>query len=272
MSNETKPERNFWQRLGRAFVNLLRLTLILAVVAGLAAAAYYGAPYLYNKYIQPVNSNTARLTDLEEKESADISLLTEQVNDLKSRLSTLESRQTESAQAMAELQGQIAALETAVETHSETLQQLEAMQASLTALETQSAAHENLLVGNNSALVDLQRQVALSRAIELLSRSRLYLSQSNFGLAKQDVQVARALLASLQDTIPAEKSAALEDVITRLDLALGNLPAYPVIAVGDVDIAWQILVDGLPEPVATETLTPEIAATETPTPTPDALP
>ena len=126
----------------------------------------------------------------------------------------------------------------------------------------------------SSALADLQRQVTLSRSIELLSRARLYLSQSNFGLAKQDVQAERDLLVGLQTGMPADRIVILQGVIVRLNLALGNLPAFPVLPVEDVDIAWQLLVNGLPDfstqttRPAPVTKTPNLAAGVTPTATP----
>jgi len=40
-------------------------------------------------------------------------------------------------------------------------------------------------------------------------------------------------------------------VLSRLDLVLGNLPDFPVIAVDDLNIAWNLLVLGLPETGAT---------------------
>ena len=270
MSNETNTTPSFWSRLGRAFVKFLRSLLILAIIAGIVAAVYYGTPYLYKKSIPPVETNTSRLGEVENKQAAEIEQLSTQVTDLKTRLANLETRQTENAQGLAELQGQVSALETTVETHTETLTQLNAMQASLDSLTSISTEQQALLIGENSALADLQRQVAISRAIELLSRTRLYLSQSNFGLAKQDVQVAQNLLIALQDEIPVEKLPALQSVIARLEMALGNLPAFPVVAVDDVDIAWQILVNNLPEQPQ-ETAMPE-AVTETPTPTVEATP
>jgi TolA-binding protein len=270
MSVNPKPTPSFWSRLGKGFVKTLRVLLILAVIAGVAAAIYYGTPYLYEKFILPVEANTARLTEVENKQATDIEQLTNQIADLKSRLADLETRQTASAQTLAEAQGQITALESAVLSHSETLKQLDAMQAALDTLSLASSDHESLLVEGNSALADMQRQVTLSRAIELLSRARLYLYESNFGLAKLDVQAARDLLLTLQSDRPADKNAALQDVITRLDLALGNLPTFPVIAVDDLDIAWQLLVNDLPD-LPASTFTPE-PVTETPLPTAEATP
>jgi uncharacterized coiled-coil protein SlyX len=270
MSNEIPPSSSFWSRLGRAFRRILRSLLVLMIIVGMIAAVYYGAPYLYNNFILPVENNTARLREVESKQAADANLLATQVAGLKTRLTDLETRQTENAQALAELQGQVAALETTLNTHTESLKQLESMQASLDALATASAEHESLLVGEDSALADLQRQVALSRSIELLSRARLYLSQSNLGLAKQDVGSAREMLLSLQADMPDEKTAVLQDVITNLDLALDNLPAFPVVAMDNINIAWELLVNGLPEQPQ-ETPTPE-PVTGTPLPTVDVTP
>ena len=63
---------------------------------------------------------------------------------------------------------------------------------------------------------------------------------------------------------------ALDQAIARLDLALGNLPAFPVVAAGDLEIAWQILTSG--EAPATATPEPTIVSTPTVEPTLEATP
>jgi hypothetical protein len=275
MSRDPLGPSTFWSRLGHAFINALRITLIVLVIAGAVAAIYFGTPYLYQKFILPVQSNTSRLSTLESKQADDIDRVVGQISALQSRLSDIENRQTENAQAIAELQGQLQAVETEVNSNRQAISQLEALQATLDALSTASAEHQTLLIGGDSALAVLQRQVAQTRAVELLSRAELYLSQSNFGLAEQDVQSAREVLAGLQSTVPADQSAAVAAVIARLDLALANLPDYPVIAAGDVDIAWALLVNGpaslsteLPTATATLVLTSPPGSAETATPTP----
>jgi hypothetical protein len=278
MSSGPMKPSTFWSRLGRAFVNILRIVLILAVIAGLAAAVYFGTPYLYQKFILPVQTNTSRLSTLEGKQAADMDQVAGQISALQGRLSDLENRQTGNAQAVAELQGQVQAVETQLSANGQAISQLEVMQATVEALSAASAEHEALLVGGDSALAALQLQITQTRAIELLSRARLYLSQSNFGLARQDVQAARDVLAGLQQKMPADQSAAVGAVIARLDLALGNLPDYPVVAVDDVDIAWVLLVSGPANPAAelpagtpappqsTPSSTAEVQGAPTPTP------
>jgi hypothetical protein len=274
MNNERNPKPSFWQRLGRAFANLLKFFLILVIVIGIVAAVIYGAPYLYEKFLLPIERNAARLTEVENKLTADMEILADQVTDLQTRLTEMENRQTRSAQVLAEYQGKVEVLESQIEAQGETILQLDAIQAQIDELADASARHEDLLMGDDSPLTDLQHQVTISRSIELLSRSRLYLIQSNYGMARQDIQAARDLLFALQIEMLEDKADEVQAVVARLDLALGNLPAFPVLAMNDVDIAWQSLVYGLsdqliemptPAPIM-PTPTPE-PEDETPTPT-----
>jgi TolA-binding protein len=270
MSVDPKPTQSFWSRMGRAFVKILRFLLILALIAGVVAAIYFGTPYLYEKFILPIEENTARLDEIENNQAADIEQLTGQITDLKSRLADLETRHTTTAQTLAEAEGQITALESAVESQSETLEQLDAIQAALDTLALESSENESRFEDVDVALAEVQRQVTLSRAIEMLSRARLYLFESNFGLARLDVQSARDLLLSLQGDIAGDKEAALQKVIARLDRSLENLPAFPVIAADDLNIAWVLLVNGLPD-LPESTPTPD-SVTETPLPAEEVTP
>jgi hypothetical protein len=110
--------------------------------------------------------------------------------------------------------------------------------------------------------------------MELLSRARLFMYQSNFGLAEQDVQIARDVLVTVQRDAPDSLAEDLETVLLHLELALSNLPNFPVAASDDLDIAWQILLTGsaptptsaagMPTPSGTLSATPNTTATSTP--------
>jgi len=93
----------------------------------------------------------------------------------------------------------------------------------------------------------------------VLARARLYLAESNFGLAREDVRSARELLVELE---AGSNDEVLTQAISRLDLALGNLPAFPVVASGDLEVAWQILMTG--ETIATATPVPTSTGTPAP--------
>jgi hypothetical protein len=97
-----------------------------------------------------------------------------------------------------------------------------------------------------SPLAALQRELQLIKVIELLARSRVFLSQGSPGLAQQDVQAGRDLLLALQGEVPAYQLGTLVEMIARLDAILENLPEAPVSAAGDLEVAWQLLLNGLP--------------------------
>lgn len=238
---EAKEKDSFLKRLGRAFVGflraLLKLILLAMLVVAVGALFAVGLPYLQNTFIAPVEQNTSQIRNLEEE----ISSLQTQLDETNSRLS---------------------ALETSVEAHTLSIQNLEEMQA---ALETE------LQNNNDALLLELKHEVMLTRVLDILARGRLYLSQSNFGLARVDVETARDLLVELQAET---KDEILVQAIVRLNMALSNLPDFPVVASGDMEIAWQILMSGIAPATPTFTPTPfDVTITPTPfdvtfTPTP----
>jgi len=231
---EERP--SFLSRLGQAFAAflraLLRLILIILLIGAIGAGLYYGLPYLNKTFVAPVEQNTAHVTELENK-----------VASLQTQLDEINSR--------------VGSIETSIEAHTASIDKLQEMQTTLDGELTQK---------NDTVLLKLNHEVMMTRALDILGRARLYLAQSNFGLAKEDVQSARDLLATLQSET---KDPTLTQVIARLDLALGNLPAFPVVASGDLEIAWQLLMSG--ESANSLTITPSPAALPTFTLTPEAL-
>ncbi len=250
-AREEKP--SFFTRLGQAFLiffrALMRLIALAIVIAGIGAAFYYGLPFINQQVIVPIEQNTTN------------------IHELKNEIKTLQTQ-------LDEVNSRVDAVEKTIETQTASIAKLEEMQATL---------EDEMTTQNNSVMVALKREIMFTRAIETISRARLYLSQSNFGLAKTDVRSARNLLAELSNDAPSYQLDALNQIIARLDLALGNLPAFPVIAADDVDIAWELMMLGLPAsedevPVtATPTIVPTLPATSTPeafptfTPTPAAF-
>jgi len=212
------PERK--SILGRVITWIVVLLLLAGAVY---AVIKWGFPFIYEKYIKPVENNAAEITDLASQQSAEVARLNEEIAVLLDRVTKLEQRAD--------------AFDESLKLHDLSLAQLDSMQQLL----------DQTLTDQKSELLEqLSVQLTLTRGIEFLSRSRLYLSDSNFGLAKEDLQSSRNLLYTLLGRLPAEQVEALNVVINRLDMAISNLPAYPVVAVFDVDIAWQYLVDGLP--------------------------
>ena len=233
---------SFGQRILRFFQFLFRLVFLVIALSIIALALYIVLPLLYQRYIRPVEQNTAQMVELQSRQEQ-----TEQeLADLQTKLGTVESVQNQHDQSLKGLDERLGDIETEIIARTESLTALEDMQSELQAQ-------------NEAASVELQRQIDLLKSMELLSRARLFMYQSNFGLARQDVQIARDLLTTVQQDARETLAGELEAVILRLDMTLSNLPNFPVAASDDLDIAWQILLSGLPQ------VTPTVSATPSPT-------
>ncbi len=226
--------------------NTLRRVITWIVVLILLAGAVFavikwGIPFVYDRYIKPVENNATSITDLADQQKAEIARLDGEIATLQARAATLEARADSVDQSLTALDASLA--------------QLENMQKLL---------DNNFTIHKTEVLAELTNQLTLTRGIELVSRSRLYLSESNFGLAKDDLVSARNLLYTLLEKLPTDQVNALKIVIERLDMAIEKLPAYPVVAANDVDTAWRYLVDGLPN-VPQQAVTPVVLPpTDTP--------
>lgn len=253
----TRSSPTFRQRVRRFFDFLIRLFALVIILGVIGLGLYFGLPLLYQRYIVPLDQNTAGVTELQTRQQQ-----TEQeLADLQTKLETLETVQNQHDQSLKELDERMSDVETEIAARTESLAALERIQS-------------EIQEENEVASAELDRQVDLLKSMELLSRARLFMYQSNFGLAEQDVQIARDLLAAVQSDAPDLLAENLEIVLLHLDLALSNLPNFPVAASDDLDIAWQILltgsaptptsVAGTPTPASTLSATPNTTVTATP--------
>lgn len=244
---------SFGQRVRRFFDFLIRLVASLIILGVIGLGLYYGLPLLYNKYIVPVQQNTAGLTELQAQQKQ----TNQKLADLQSRLDAVEKGQSQNDQALTKLDGRMSEVETRIAAHTKSLAALESMQSKLQAQDEATTA-------------DLKRQIDILKAMELLSRARLFMYQSNFGLARQDIQIAHDLLATVQEDAPNSLASDLKEVVRRLDLVLSDLPNFPVAASDDLNVAWQILLLGLPEAGTGTSVAGTPPPTTTPFPTPGA--
>ena len=247
-----KEEDTFLSRLGQVFLSfiraLFRLIALALLIGGIGALLYYGLPFINQKVVVPIQENRTQINKLSTKVDTLQTQLAVEVNTLQTRLDETNNR--------------VDLLEKSIEAQTASLTKLDEIQAKL---------ENEIQTSQDKTLLELKHEVMFTRALDMLGRARLYLAQSNFGLAREDVKTARDLLAELQAESEDE---ARGQAIARLDLALGNLPAFPVVAAGDLEIAWQILMSGeapatpTPEPtvVSTPTIEPTLEMTPTATP------
>lgn len=223
-------------RVRRFVGRLVRWVTWLVVVGGVGVGLYYAWPMVRDRVVRPVEANTVQVAEL-----------TQRVESIEERLAGLEAQvaavgaDLETVRAAeADTAGEVGAQGTRVEGFDRRLRTLER-----TTDELQAAVDE---VGSGFA-----QELAVLRAMELMSRARLFLYQANYGQAEQDLRAAGAVLAG-QAGEPR-----IDQALTRIDMALSALPGRPVAAADDLDIAWGLLLGDValsPPPAVASTTTP----------------
>ncbi len=308
MSQESlpTPPPSFGKRMRNAFAAFLRAIIRLFAIAltiGLLILIFIGVPALYRQYIVPVSDNIQSMQETQILLEQTNQRLTQQLDEMNRRVNALEIRRDSDRQAIGDLGARLGSIPSTQQAQLDSLRSTQTaandllveINSSLASLEKRLAEISNQLGQANSAvsaldekigdlesrleseeapLVVLQRELQMVKAMELLTRSRVFLVHNNFGLAAEDIQAARSLLVSLQ--VPDFQEQALAEIITRLDNAVEYLPEAPVLAAEELEIAWQLLRSGLPgSPLALPTVeattpAPTLAtepAPSTPTPT-----
>jgi uncharacterized coiled-coil DUF342 family protein len=152
--SEDRPaeRRTFGQRLGKALGTvlrwLLRLLLILIIGAAVGIGIYFGAIYVYQQYIAPVQVHAIRLDILEAQQDEVGERLAARMDELQERVRGIEAQRDEDRQALAQLEGRVIAAATVQAAQAEALDQVDQVQADLAALRSSmadvAAAQENL--------------------------------------------------------------------------------------------------------------------------------
>jgi len=252
---DPEPDRpGRMRRLGRGLWRAFKWLVALTLIAGIGAAIYFGWPEVNRRFIQPIADNTAELNTLDGR-----------LEDTRTQLAELEDRVDASIAAQGGMPERLANAETALSDITESLDDVAADTRALdrlvadhtNRLEAIEAAQATLIADQASADAETMRQFGLLRSMELLSRARLFLYQSNFGLAEVDVQVARDLLSEIAADYPETDAALMTEVIFRLDRTLDQLPERPVAAADDLDIAWSVLLGDTEPPGASADENPD---------------
>jgi hypothetical protein len=68
------------------------IVVLLLLAGAVYAAIRWGIPFVYDRYIKPVEVNTAELTDLASQQSSDVAGLNDRIAALEAHVNTLEAR------------------------------------------------------------------------------------------------------------------------------------------------------------------------------------
>lgn len=239
-----QAEANGW--LGRLIGVLARLFLVAILGIALGIGLYIGVPALLQAWMEPVEANTARIEQME----ADLERLQNQqqqsLEGLSARVAALEGQTTAQQETLSELNSQIATLEEELVSVQGSLDEVDGLSAQVGDLEQTVAEQASELEALAEAegepsdeLQALQDRIDRLQAMTLISRARLELLQSNFGLAQENLEQARA---SFDDQLLGDDSPILA-VLERLDLAIQALPDTPSVAAQDLEAAWRLLAE-----------------------------
>jgi chaperonin cofactor prefoldin len=300
-SDPSSESTSFGERMGIAMVAFMRALVRLLIIAFLAvvigAGLYFGLPAIYERYVQPIQMDVSSLQISQDDQKLAIEQLSGRVEDLSARINTLEVQADSDKQSIAELQTQ---LDNALSTQAENLLPIQNAQSAATArldeldrvlqslddqlssmntdvgnLNTTVSENQEQLTGladrlqiEGTPLETIRNELKIVKAMELLTRGRLLLVANNLGLAQQDLQSAGDLLNELQASLPDDQQEDLAEIIDRLDKASSNLPQRPLLASDDLEIAWRLLLLGLPDQVQNTTAGDTLEVSVTPTPTP----
>ncbi len=285
-STPAEPKPTFGERLSGAFLALVRfvvrLLVILAIVGALGAAVYFGVPYLYRRYVQPLEALQAQVATLQQQSAARAEEVNDRLLALQGDLAHLDDQQQALAQQVTQQQSDLEALQARLETLEKQraaladqldglAKRLDAADANAAHAQATAAALQTAWQQEEANIRAMQTQVAVLQALESLTRARVLIGQHNDGLAAAEVARAQAVVAWLQQQ-PNAQNDALQQTADHLALAAQALPASPDLALQDIEAAWQWLSGLLPHATPTPTATPASTPTPTASPTPTPQP
>lgn len=240
------PRPSLFSRVTRMIV---RLSLLIIFGAILGAGAFYGVPALYRDFIEPVQTNSDRISALED---ALLKVQEENRNsalDVEERLAAIEGQEAAQQEKLSEFQAEIVKLQSQLGLADKNTPDLQSLAVSLGEIEEALQANAEEVAFLKASLAEpaasvqaLEYKLQLVRTMGLLTRARLWLTQNNYGLAMEEIQLASQTLQDADEIRIEQDTGALQEIVERLDLALQSLPYNPVIAADDLEIAWQMLV------------------------------
>jgi hypothetical protein len=256
-----------------------RLLLTVLVGAAIGGAIYFGGRSFYNQAVLvPAQGSVTRMDDLASRQAEFESQAAAEITSLHDRISQLEKNQKADAEEISSLQAEVLTMNDQLVMSQDSLGRLAGLEQNLSAIATQTMKNQfdlkDYLGSSGSPVNAMRREIQILRAMELLNRCRLYLSQSNYGLAIQDANLVRQIFLDVRSESAAANQAIIDTWINRLDLALTNLNVAPVVAGEDLESVWRMVLAGLPEqgaalpPAETFTPTPWVTPTIWITPTP----
>jgi predicted RNase H-like nuclease (RuvC/YqgF family) len=227
---------------------IFRFLIVVLFGVVLGAAIYFGVPALYRAVVEPMQVNTQRIDDLELALAEERETARSRAAETGELVVDVEGRLAEQGELLAALQAEVEGLSSKQEEQHDQItrllrlaDQIESLNADLLETDARVADLETVLVEADLPAQRIERHLQLIRVMTLLTRARLWLIQDNLGLAADDVEISRDVLAAMLESATQDEADKLVPIITRLEQALEDLRIAPVIAADDLEIAWKLL-------------------------------
>lgn len=238
MENSEKSTSSDEKSTSNPFTRALKvfLRLLVAIMVGLSIGLglYFGGVTLYRIAVGSGPSYDQQLQDYQE-EVAQLRLdLAERDLEIDEQQSGLEGRIDDGADEIAN--------------QSEVInEQMTVLAAELAVLMDRLGTFEVSLSEVGHPFDEMQGRLQLIRAMTLISRAQFWLSEDNLGQASEDVTAARAMIFDQaekwrEETEYGDRVTVLDEIVSRLDIALEDIRTQPSIAEDEIEIAWKLLI------------------------------
>ena len=230
-SSSEKTKSNPFARMLKVFLRLL-VSIVLGLSIGLGL--YFGGQTLYHLAVGPGPSYDQNMQDIQ-GEIAQLRLdLAERDLEIDEQQFELESLVNDGADIIAAQSEEIN-------------EQMAVLAAELAALTDRLDTLEITLSDVGQPVDEMQGQLQLIRAMNLLSRAQFWLSEANLGQASEDVETARAMIDAQAEKWREEpgnenRITVLDEIVSRLGIALEDIRTQPSIAEDEIEIAWKLLI------------------------------
>jgi predicted RNase H-like nuclease (RuvC/YqgF family) len=233
-NNTSSDEKSTSNPFSRALKVFLRLLVAIMVGLSIGLGLYFGGVTLYRIAVGPGPSYDQQLQDYQE-EVAQLRI------DLAERDLEIDEQQSELERLINDGADLNASQSEAIN------EQMTVLAAELAMLTDRLDTLEVSLSEVGQPFDEMQGQLQLIQAMTLLSRAQFWLSEDNLGQASEDVTSARAMIFAQaekwrEETEYGDRVTVLDEIVSRLDIALEDIRTQPSIAEDEIEIAWKLLI------------------------------
>jgi len=246
--NETQNTPDVWSRLGQTISHLsgmlLRVLFVVVVATLLAAGVYFGAPWVYRQFIQPVQSSVAQLTLLQSQVDEAKTQWAKSFGEQQQRITALENQLAGQGERIANLEASLGRMEETLTAQQATLDTLSATANRLpdeyASLEAIESLQEKAILSDQIAVQvsALEYLAALMQTEQEVLKTHLYLAAGNVGSAATTLELATARLERASALGPEKDQETLAAIQTRLTRAASRLREQPILAAQDLESVW----------------------------------